>query len=200
MKIIAITDPEFLPEENKAIETLLEAGAFRVHIRKPGKDTAGTENLLRSIRQPYRERISIHDHFGLADMYGIGGIHLNARNPEAPEYFHGTVSRSCHSSGEVELYRNDCGYMFLSPVFDSISKKGYTSGFSPSALEKMKKDGLIDARIFALGGVCPANIPTLAGYGFSGAAILGFLWEQYKTDRNIRALAKRLENCLDSTI
>lgn len=198
MKIIVVTDPEFLPEESSAIEMLLESGAYRVHIRKPGSDVQDYENLLKSIRPDLRARLSLHDHFGLAARYGTGGIHLNGRNPFPPEHFSGIISRSCHSFEEVAAHRNDCGYLFISPIFDSISKKGYNAGFSEAQIAAHKADGLIDNRVFAMGGVCPDNMQKLAAYGFSGAAVLGFIWEQYKKDNNLPSLARRLEDCLGS--
>ena len=36
MRVIVITDPEFLPGEAEALTALLDAGAWRVHVRKPG--------------------------------------------------------------------------------------------------------------------------------------------------------------------
>ena len=61
--------------------------------------------------------------------------------------------------------------MFLSPVFDSISKQGYASHFSEEQLR-----GHVDARVMALGGVTAGKIPWLADVGFGGCAFLGYLF------------------------
>ena len=129
MRTVVITDPEFLPGETQAVTALLEAGAWRVHVRKPGADAAEVEALLEKLPERYRQRISLHDCHELAARYGVGGVHLNARNPLPPQEFMGMVSRSCHSFGELAECAPVCDYMFLSPIFDSISKKGYVARF-----------------------------------------------------------------------
>ena len=122
MRIIVITDAECLPGEAEAISALLEEGVWRVHIRKPGADVEDVSALLDAVPERYYGRISMHDCHDLALRYGLGGVHLNGRNPVPPSGFAGLISRSCHSFSELSVYSSICDYMFLSPVFDSISK------------------------------------------------------------------------------
>lgn len=63
--------------------------------------------------------------------------------------------------------------MFLSPIFDSISKHGYGSAFSHETLRKAAAEGIIDEKVVALGGVTPENAGWLEKLGFGGAAMLG---------------------------
>ena len=44
MRIIVISAPDFLPGEAEAVTALLEAGAWRVHVRKPA---AGSDSIAR---------------------------------------------------------------------------------------------------------------------------------------------------------
>ena len=115
----------------------------------------------------------IHDFFELAAPYGLRGIHLNSRRSETPPGYTGHVSRSCHSIDEVVRYKAQCDYVFLSPIFDSISKQGYSAAFSCSALLEWSSAGIIDSKVFALGGVTPDRIGRLRALGFGGAAMLG---------------------------
>ena len=69
--------------------------------------------------------------------------------------------------------------MFLSPVFDSISKAGYSSAFAPDELQAAGKEGLIDKRVIGLGGIDESNIRRIKELGFGGAAILGGLWKHF---------------------
>ena len=140
MRTVVITDPEFLPGETQAVTALLEAGAWRVHVRKPGADAAEVEALLEKLPELYRQRISLHDCHELAARYGVGGVHLNARNPLPPQEFTGMVSRSCHSFEELAEYAPVCDYMFLSPIFDSISKKGYVSRFPLEEIRRIYEE------------------------------------------------------------
>ena len=64
--------------------------------------------------------------------------------------------------------------MFLSPIFQSISKEGYGSGFSLDGLRNAK--GIIDDKVIALGGICPRTITKLKDIPFGGVAVLGALW------------------------
>lgn len=216
MRIIVISAPDFLPGEAEAVTALLEAGAWRVHVRKPAAGSDSIARLLEEFPQCYRSRLSLHDHHELAENCGVGGVHLNSRNPSAPDGFGGLVSRSCHSIAELSQYSSVCDYMFLSPIFDSISKSGYNSRFSleeirrrivagsdvaTARMDVMSSDGncrSVDwGRVFALGGVCPDNIRLLEETGFGGAAVLGYLWEPFRQDHNCAALSERLRNLMN---
>ena len=124
---IAITLPGFVPGEASFIVRLLDESFDRVHIRKPDADALAVAKLIEGVPEAYRCRLVLHDHHALAERYGLGGIHLNYRNPVAPAGFQGSVSRSCHSLDEVRAWKPRCAYVFLSPIYDSISKQGYLS-------------------------------------------------------------------------
>lgn len=66
--------------------------------------------------------------------------------------------------------------MSLSPIFDSISKRGYYSSFSPEVIAAAHKAGLIDERVMALGGITFDKINEIKEMGFGGAMILGDAW------------------------
>lgn len=169
MKTIVITLPHFYAAEADAIVRQLRDGADRVHIRKPGADASQMAALLRAIPAPYCHRLSLHDCFELAGEYGIGGVHLNSRNPQAPQGWTGITSRSCHSL--EELAGADADYCILSPVFDSISKPGYRAAFAPAELRQTDL-----SRAYALGGVSGARLREIEELGFAGAAMLGAAW------------------------
>lgn len=167
MRLIAITKPEIWTGEAPAIVRLLEEGGFwRVHIRKPGAQTPEVEQLILTIPPELRPRLTIHYHFDLAPL--VGGVHLNSRNPRPPKGWTGMVSRSCHSLDELTA---EADYLFLSPIFDSISKRDYRAAFTAEELR-----GKVDRRIFALGGVTFDRLTQIQELGFGGAAMLGAAW------------------------
>lgn len=198
MRLIVITAPEPLPGEARALTALLEAGADRLHLRRPGASEEELAALLEAIPSGLRPRISLHDHHGLARRGAAGGIHLNGRNPEPPEGFRGPVSRSCHSLDELDRWRNRCDYLFLSPLFDSISKQGYRAAFPLQTLREAARHGTIDSRVMALGGVDPDRMPQVRELGFGGAAILGYLWNDYRPD-DLDGLLQRFERLRAAT-
>ena len=67
-------------------------------------------------------------------------------------------------------------YLFLSPIFQSISKEGYGNGFPWYELEEARERGFINPKVFALGGIDASHIRQLKGLGFGGAVVLGALW------------------------
>lgn len=182
MKLITITMPDFFEGEADSITSLFDAGLEILHLRKPGASYEEMENLLFRLPADYLERIVVHDHFQLASSWKLKGIHLNGRNPIAPEGFTGHVSRSCHSLEEVTKYKSACDYVFLSPIYDSISKEGCASAFTPYCLQKARQEGIIDAKVIALGGITTSRLPQIASLGFGGAALLGDVWQRKDTD------------------
>ena len=170
---IVITSPTFFPGEAAFIHRLFAHGVDIVHVRKPGATAEECVKLLDDLTSDDRRRIVIHDFFELAQPYGLRGIHLNARRSTVPDGYEGHVSRSCHSLEEVKRYKDACDYVFLSPIFDSVSKQGYASAFTDATLRQASKDGIIDHKVVALGGVTPDKIDYLQQLNFGGAAMLG---------------------------
>lgn len=177
MKLIVITRPDLFAGEADALRLLFEAGLETLHLRKPGAAQDDVEQLLKALPAPCLERIVIHGHHDLALRYPLRGIHLNRQNPEPPPSYGGTTSRSCHTLAEVEEWAPRCRYVFLSPVFDSISKQGYTSHFSAACLRRAHDTGCLPSNTVALGGVTPGHIARVRSLGFGGVAVLGDLWK-----------------------
>ena len=170
---LVITSPTFFPGEAAFIHRLFAHGVDIVHLRKPGATADDCARLLDDLTSDDRRRIVIHDFFELAQPYGLRGIRLNARRSTVPDGWQGHVSRSCHSLEEVKRYKDACDYVFLSPIFDSVSKQGYASAFTDETLREASKDGIIDHKVVALGGVTPDKIDYLQQLNFGGAAMLG---------------------------
>ena len=180
MKIIAITTPNFIECEASVIPHLLQLGVDLVHIRKPSATSEQLALLLDSLPTWCYDQLVVHDCLELANKYNLKGVHLNRRNHTVPDNFKGSVSMSCHSLEEIEIKKDMADYVFLSPIFNSISKNGYNSAFSKEELHNAMKQGTIDKKVIALGGVSLANIETVKDLGFGGAALLGDIW--YRTE------------------
>ena len=153
MKLIVITTPQFFEGEAAAVTSLFQNGLEILHLRKPGASAEEMGNFLQQLPMEYMPRIVTHEQFQLASVFGLKGIHLNGRNPQIPSGYKGHVSRSCHSLEEVLKHKSDCSYVFLSPIYDSISKEGYSSAYSCDTLKKAQQAGIIDSNVMALGGI-----------------------------------------------
>lgn len=182
MKLIAITSPKVSNEDAYLIKSLLELGVDFVHIRKPDADINECRDLLAQLTIGQRAKIIIHDFPELYFEFGLKGIHINRNVTSLPSGYNGFKTRSCHSFEEIIRYKNDYDYLFLSPIFDSISKSGYRSGFRHEELQKASEDGIIDNKVLALGGVTFDKIPYLKELKFGGVAMIGGLYHPKALD------------------
>lgn len=176
--------------EPDAIQHLLNSGYGAVHIRKPYSSEKELRNLLSTLPIGCLNKIVLHDHFELTQSFPVGGVHLNSRHPQPPSGFKGTISRSCHTIDEIERYKNQCEYLFLSPIYDSISKPDYRSPFSKKQLEQARNAGIIDNKVYALGGVTHARLGEIDDLGFGGAAFMGAAgWDKLTTPPVVLSIA-----------
>lgn len=179
MKIIAITSPKVTGDDERIIKGLVKRGIDVVHFRKPDSGIEECRSLLLKLTSGERSKIVVHDYPELYEEFSLLGIHVNKNVTSLPEGYSGLKTRSCHSFEEVEMYKDDYDYLFLSPIFNSISKQGYMSSFSDAELLQASKEGVIDRKVIALGGVTFDKIPYLKDLNFGGVAMIGAI---YNTD------------------
>lgn len=177
--LIVITPPSSHPDELRALEGMFAAGLQTLHVRKPGMSLNALRAYLAKVPARYHKRIVIHSHYRLLNEFGLKGLHLTekTRRKKVAAAFHRakhTLSASFHAVSELKKTRRRYDYVFLSPVFDSISKTGYRSAFSAKELHMLSR---LHKKVIALGGTTPGTLPRLRELKFSGAAALGFVWE-----------------------
>lgn len=176
MKIIAITTPDITTDDASIIKHLLDIGIDYIHLRKPNSDIAGCRNLLTTLTQKQRSKIIIHDFHELYFEFSLKGIHINQNITTLPINFDGFKTRACHSFDEIVKYKHDYDYLFLSPIFNSISKPDYKSRFTHEELLKASTEGIIDDKVIALGGVTFDKIDYLKRLNFGGMAMIGGIY------------------------
>ncbi|MBQ7494572.1 MAG: thiamine phosphate synthase, partial [Bacteroidaceae bacterium] len=179
MKLILLSTPEFFVEEDKIINALFDEGLDLLHLRKPDSEPIYSERLLTLLPDSCHSRIIVHEHFYLKDEFNLRGIHLSAEHPEPPKGYSGHVSRSVHSLDELRKEREGMDYVFLSPIFDSISYPERHAGYTAQQLYDATRAGLIDRKVMAAGGISGETLPLLSDYGFGGAVISGDLWHRF---------------------
>jgi thiamine-phosphate pyrophosphorylase len=82
-------------------------------------------------------------------------------------------------------------YVFLSPLFDSISKPGYLAG--AGLLQRPPEAA--PCRLVGLGGIDDHTIGQVMEHGWDGAAVLGYIWEQpEQAVERFKALRKIIEH------
>ncbi|MDR6807392.1 thiamine-phosphate pyrophosphorylase [Dyadobacter sp. BE34] len=182
MELIVITRPEMLPGEATIINQLFARGLARLHVRKPGATEAELRALLELIEPRFRGRVALHHHHELANDYGITGLHFTENNRltqsegilEKSKSNGFTISTSIHDPKELETLAHCFDYAFLGPVFDSISKEGYSSNL-PAGFRLQKHN--FPNEVIALGGIHAQNLKSALEMGFDSAAVLGSIWQ-----------------------
>ena len=182
MRIIAITTPKVDDNDASLIKRLLAGGIDIIHLRKPDSEIGECRQLLRALTDVERSKIIVHDYPELYYEFSLKGIHINRNIPVLPDGYRGFSTRSCHSFEDVVKYKDDCDYLFLSPIFDSISKSGYRAAFTAEQLHRASIEGIIDRKVVALGGVTFDSIPYLEQLNFGGAAMIGGIYDMNLLD------------------
>lgn len=174
--LVVITQPFFFPGEVYLLEGLLTAGLEKLHLRKPGAGEEDLEVLLRQLSPRWYPRLVLHgsrELRGLASRYGIPQLHCPLRELSGQTAVR--LSSSLHSWEELkEIEGAGLDYVFMSPVFNSISKPGYMA--KPSLLQRPA--GPYPCKVIGLGGIDKDTIGELVRGGWDGAAVLGWIWEQ----------------------
>jgi thiamine-phosphate pyrophosphorylase len=187
MQLILITPETNAAEETEVINSFFARGLQRLHIRKPTFTDTDHSRYIDRIDRQFHHRLVLHSAFRLFNEYGLGGIHLNSKFRvddrtwrEVSDIPPDLISTSFHSWQEIEDNTFPYRYVFISPVFDSISKQGYKAGIDlhGAALtrRKMNENGRRCPGIMGLGGVGAPQIGILKEHGFDGAALLGSIW------------------------
>ncbi len=187
MQLVIISNPQDFSGEHKLLTGLFDAGLEYFHIRKPGYSINEIKKYIKSIPGKYHKNLIIHKYIDLYTDYNLKGIHFSHYNRQLVYEFDEVniqKSMSTHSLNEL-INLEGFDYVFLSPVFDSISKHGYNSMFSPEEITFFFKENQIDTKVIALGGISAENIETALLMGFDGAAVMGALWNNYFEKRNI---------------
>ncbi len=177
-KLIVISPENDVEKEGQWLTRMFEEGLKLFHLRKPGYSETQMKQYIQLLPEKYRSKIVLHSHFHLAGELNLKGIHLSEK--EKIEFRTkgktiNSISASFHSIKELQRSRRKYAYVFLSPVYDSISKKGYAAGFNREELNVFLSK--TNQQVIALGGINKQRITELKKMGFKGAAVLGYIWE-----------------------
>ena len=179
MKLAIMTKSTFFVEEDKILSSLFDEGLDDLHLFKPGSSPMYSERLLTLLPEDYYRKITVHDHFYLKQEYDLEGIHLDNPTDNLPDGYKGKFSRTCTDLSQLKEMKKKSQYVFLKNIFDCIEFKEEKSSFSLQQLELAAGNGLIDKKVYALGGMSLENIKIAKALGFGGVVICGDLWNRF---------------------
>jgi thiamine monophosphate synthase len=172
-KLIVVTHPGHLNGEIEICKELFDSGLERLHVRKYKWAEGEIVKWLKHFSKDELKRMTVHHQPGIFEIMDLGGLHMRYSNDlEFAKRPDQTFSCSVHTWDEAKEALDHCDYVFISPVFDSISKFAYKQN---SDLLKVPAN-LTDQKIFALGGIHNHNIGKIYEMGYYGAVVLGYIW------------------------
>ena len=184
-----ISTSGIIENEVNIVTKLFEAGLENFHFRKHKLSTRKTKEFINAIPAHFHNRIVIHSHHNLARHFNLKGIHLTKSHKKRKwrtwfivhliklKHPHIVISTSYETIGQLfdrsTDYKYD--YVFLSPIFESITSKfqgGYTHHSLKSALSKTQ------CNVIARGGVDSTAIEKAHEIGFAGLAFYNSIWKR----------------------
>jgi thiamine-phosphate pyrophosphorylase len=166
----------------KVVRRLFDAGLSRLHVQvRKDWERRHYEQFILSLPPAYWPRLVLAEEPELVEERALGGfqMHPGERIPRRwPQ--HATVSAKCHDYDELRCTDKGCGYVFLAPLFESVSKKDHRPRRTLREFEvilgRWKAEG--GAPVMALGGITPHTAPKAREMGFDGIAFIGSVWKQ----------------------
>lgn len=209
--IVLISPEHSLSNEMDVLHQLFKVGLTYYHLRKPNLDYQCHCYYLNQIDKKYHNRIVVHNFHELVNEFDLKGIHFQEAKRRSffntnteirtKEQFIAayanqlkiqnsklktrSISSSFHEPEELEQCSFEFDYHLLSPVFSSISKKGYEGrGFDVNHIDKT---------IIGMGGVTTDNLEKFDSLGFSGVGVLGGVWNSKTPVLDFQRMIKHFE-------
>ncbi|MCG8750119.1 thiamine phosphate synthase [Tenacibaculum finnmarkense] len=195
--IVLISPEKDVANEMQILHQLFEAGLECYHLRKPSKDYQEHIVYLNQIPEKYHNKIVTHYFHELVNEYSLKGIHFQEQKrrdalENGSRYFIGlqmigkTMSSSFHEPEELANCDIEFDYHLLSPVFSSISKKGYQGrGFDVNNIDKT---------IIGMGGITSETISKTLALGFQGIGVLGGVWNSQNAVESFKKIQKEFDS------
>lgn len=179
-----MTQPTYFVEEDKILSALFDEGLDMLHINKPESEPLYAERLLTLLPKSCYDRISVHQHYYLKQEYDLRGIHIDNPLQAVPDGFRRHVTRSTSSIADLKEMKRRHDYVMLHSLFDSLHD-GARASLDFKALEEAHQRGIIDKKVYALGGMSLESVQIAKDLGFGGVVICGDLWNRFSIHNEI---------------
>ncbi|MGG5209614.1 thiamine phosphate synthase [Chryseobacterium sp. MIQD13] len=177
--ILVITPETLVRNEMEIINQMFQEGLDLLHIRKPMINREEMKNFLFGIHKEFYPQLVLHGYYDLGKDHHISRFHFREADRNVGTYKayaeQNIISTSVHDIETYNELEKEWEYAFVSPVFPSISKKGY--GEESTVMEDIKYRNNQDVKLIALGGINENNICKAFENGADGVALLGAVWE-----------------------
>lgn len=186
MNLVVFSTTDRSLSEAKEVTQMFEEGLLSFHIKKSAFEKHEMEEYIKAIPEEYHKYIILHTNHKLRKKFKLGGLHLS-RTHRKKKYdswwkmfklrtFNPSLkfTRTFSKLSTISSHKKKYDYVFLSPIYESISKLGHSGNFGNRSMEKYLKQS--KSPVYALGGVKPELFPECNQIGFAGVAVLGYIW------------------------
>jgi thiamine-phosphate pyrophosphorylase len=186
MKLILISPSERKDSEIPFLLNMFEQGLPTYHLRKTKFSTHELKKFIAEIPEKFHKRIVIHTHHKLAMEFDLKGIYISRTHKKRKtrlwlrlkwfKFRKNKLQVSVTFRNTEDLFDNgsEYNYVFLSPIFDSLSGN-FQAGFFDYNLKATLKTAQYE--VIARGGVSIDKIQKAHELGFSGAAFYSGIWK-----------------------
>jgi thiamine-phosphate pyrophosphorylase len=204
MQIRLVSHFESVPGEHALLHQIFENSAVFFHLRKRDFSDLEMLNYLDKIPTEFHSRIIMHSHFHFANSFDFHGFHFNKQytlgdlKKDIDEATFEVIQNkiigfSVHNLNDILALKEDFNYVLISPVFDSISNRGYNSKIKIKTFQKFLEQQEDRMPVIAMGGIKTENIPYAFTAGFDGIALLGHIWNHLIDTQNVEKTYQRFE-------
>ena len=197
LRLYAVTDRRALPAGvtlAQAVEAALDGGVTCLQLREKEASAGEILALARTLLPLCRARrvpLLINDRVDIALAVGADGVHLGQEDlplPEArallgPDRILGATAHTVAEALRAQAEGAD--YLGVGAMFPTGTK----TNTIPTSADTLKAIcAAVSIPVVAIGGVTAQNLPTLAGTGIAGAAVVSAIFSQSDLTAAARAL------------
>lgn len=207
MDIVVVSCSHDVENEIAVVEAMLLDGLESFHVRKPHYTTNDYITYISKISPKLRNRVVLHSRHMLANKYGCKGVHVSRKHRRAGfrtklrlfklrlfnKKIH--ISASLQNLDSIEGRIKNYDYIFLSPVYESMSPEARIKKFKSSKLRKFLRQ--TRKRVFAHGGISSDKFAQLKKLGFGGVVLQSVIWDSEEPLQKYFNLKEELEKVND---
>lgn len=203
MRLYAVTDRAWVGRQTltQQVESALRGGATCVQLREKhlGREAILAQALeLAPLCRKYGVPFIVNDDVDIALAAGADGVHLGQEDLRASDVRQRVgkdflIGVSAHSVAEaLEAQANGADYLGVGAMFATATKTNVHT-MTPRLLRAICD--AVSIPVVAIGGISKENLPTLAGCGADGVALVSaiFAAQDIETEcRELRQLSERM--------
>ncbi len=202
MNTIVISYHLRILNEEDVIIGLLERGLKWFHLRKPDFTLQDYRTFIQSIPKEYHNRIIIHNHYEVLNEFNLAGYYITSagRGVIKEPDIKCVKATFAKTFDDIILIDGKYDYIWLGPIFKSISKPFDQIQFDHEYLKHKLKEKKYQSKLLAIGGIQEGTTEIAINYGFDGVIILGAIWAKYIETFNVKKAIEKFVSIENVTL